>query len=138
MKIPARPRESGVRFNITPLIDICFNLIVFFALASLYVRKENSEHVTLPDARQSDSNEQSAPRRLVMTVNSERRIFISGEEIKRDQIERCLLERCENSAADFEVRIRADKTVPFEDIKPMILACARHGVTNLKFAVQSP
>jgi hypothetical protein len=34
------------------------------------------------------------------------------------------------------VRLRADRSVPFADVKPMIVACARHGITNLKVAVE--
>ncbi len=38
--------------------------------------------------------------------------------------------------AGCEVRVRADESVPFREVKPLILACAQHGVTNLKFAVR--
>ena len=53
MKVPARPRDTGVRFNITPLIDICFNLIVFFSLASLAARKETTEPILCRGPRNS-------------------------------------------------------------------------------------
>lgn len=136
MRIPARPRDSGVRFNITPLIDICFNLIVFFGLASLHVKKENAEKVVLPEARQFEAHDSAAPRRLVITMNADRQMFVGGEQIGRDAIERLLTERVGGESGNFEVRVRADRTVPYSDVKPVILACARRGVANLKFAVQ--
>lgn len=137
MRIPKRPRESGVRFNITPLIDICFNLIVFFGLASLYVKKETAEPVVLPGARQFDPRDTAAPRRLVITLGSDRRIYVAGAEVPRKEIERLLAERSADEPNNLEIRLRADESVPYADVKPIILACARHGVSNLKFAVQA-
>jgi biopolymer transport protein ExbD len=136
MRPPLRPRESGVRFNITPLIDIVFNLIVFFALASLYVRKETAQAVTLPAARQFDVNEQDASRRLTITLGPDRRIFVAGEQVAANDVERLLIERAGSEPQTLDVRLRADRSVPFADVKPMIIACAQHGITNLKVAVE--
>ncbi len=137
MKVAVRKRESGVRFNITPLIDICFNLIVFFGLASLYVKKEIAESVALPMARKFDANDRAAPRRLVITIDSSRRIFAGGDEIGVSDVERLISLRCANQPQNFEVRVRADRSVPFADVKPVVLACAQHGITSLKFAVDA-
>jgi biopolymer transport protein ExbD len=136
MRPPVRRRESGVKFNITPLIDIVFNLIVFFALASLYVRKETAQAVTLPTARQFDVNEQDASRRLTITLGPDRRIFVAGEQVAANDVERLLIERAGNEPQTLDVRLRADRSVPFADVKPMIIACAQHGITNLKVAVE--
>jgi biopolymer transport protein ExbD len=136
MRPPARSRDSGVRFNITPLIDIVFNLIVFFALASLYVRKETAQPVALPAARQFDANEQAAPRRLTITLGPDRRIFVAGEQVAPNDVERLLIERAGSEPQTLDVRLRADRSVPFADVKPMIIACATHGITNLKVAVE--
>jgi biopolymer transport protein ExbD len=136
MRPPARPRDSGVKFNITPLIDIVFNLIVFFALASLYVRKETAQTVTLPGARQFDVTEQDASRRLTITLGPDRRVFVAGEQVAPNDVERLLVERAGNEPHTLDVRLRADRTVPFADVKPMIIACAQHGITNLKVAVE--
>jgi biopolymer transport protein ExbD len=136
MRPPVRHRESGVKFNITPLIDIVFNLIVFFALASLYVRKETAQSVALPAARQFDANEQSASRRLTITLGSDRRIFVAGEQVAAADVERLLIERAGSEPQTLDVRLRADRTVPFADVKPMIIACAQHGITNLRVAVE--
>jgi biopolymer transport protein ExbD len=136
MKIPVRERESGVRFNITPLIDICFNLIVFFSLASLAAKKDASAAVVLPQAGQIDGRDIASARRLVVTMDAKRRVFVAGQETSPNDFERLVAERAGDQPAGCEVRVRADESVPYSDVKPLILACARHGVTNLKFAVR--
>jgi biopolymer transport protein ExbD len=136
MRPPVRSRETGVRFNITPLIDIVFNLIVFFALASLYVRKETAQPVKLPSAKEFDVNEHAAPRRLTITLGADRRIFVAGEQVAPTDVARLLVERAGNEPQTLDVRLRADRSVPFADVKPMIIACAQHGITNLNVAVE--
>jgi len=136
MRPPARRRDNGVRFNLTPLIDIVFNLIVFFALASLYVRKETAQPVALPAAHEFDTNENAAPRRLTITLGPDRRIFVAGEQVAASDVERLLIERAGREPQTLDVRLRADRSVPFADVKPVILACAQNGITNLKVAVE--
>src|SRR4051794_20339584 len=105
MRIPVRARESGMRFNITPLIDICFNLIVFFGLSSLYVKKEMSQPITLPDAHQVDATNDCAFRRLIVTLDANRRMLVGGEKVTASEIDHRIRDGQEK-ARRFEVRIR--------------------------------
>jgi biopolymer transport protein ExbD len=138
MRVPRRPSDPGVRFNITPLIDVCFNLIVFFAVASLYVKRETAEPVALPQASKADANDRTLPRRLVLTLRANRHVYVEGQDVTDRDIDQIVSERCGGDPNQFELRLRADKAVPYGDVKPIILACARHGISNLKFAVQGP
>jgi biopolymer transport protein ExbD len=90
----------------------------------------------LPAARQFDANEQAAPRRLTITLGPDRRIFVAGEQVAPNDVERLLVERAGSEPQTLDVRLRADRSVPFADVKPMIIACAQHGITNLKVAVE--
>jgi biopolymer transport protein ExbD len=135
MKTPLRARESGPRFTITPLVDICFNLIVFFGLASLYAKKESVDPLALPDVRRADAQGSVGSPPLVITINAKRQLSVAGEAIDGNKIEQLIGVRSGDHPADLHVRIRADRSVPYGDVKPLILACARNGVTNLEFAV---
>jgi len=48
MKIPGRVRGAGLKFNLTPMIDVVFNLIIFFLVASHYSRSEAVVDLELP------------------------------------------------------------------------------------------
>ena len=61
MRVPTRPRQPGIRFNITPLIDIVFLLIVFFLAATHLTQNEKLEAVELPEASQNESEPDEAP-----------------------------------------------------------------------------
>ena len=75
MRIPVR-RTSQLRFNITPLIDIVFLLIIFFLVASHFVRSELQEPIELPAAREGESEPNEIARRLVITIDSANRYLI--------------------------------------------------------------
>ena len=73
MKLPhagragSSTRSSSLRLNLTPLIDVIFNLIIFFLAASHFARSEPTETIELPVAKQS-SRTAEPPHRLMITV----------------------------------------------------------------------
>lgn len=135
MKLPSATLQRGLQFNITPLIDVVFLLIIFFLVASHFIRNEQVEQVELPTATQGRDEEEIASRVLV-TVAADRRLLLGGKEAAPDEIERKLqLTAEEHGTAATELRIRADRSVPYAVVEPVLLAAARSGVTKVRFAV---
>ncbi len=133
MKIPTRERKGGLQFNITPMIDVVFLLIIFFLVASHFVRSEHAEAVDLAEATQEeDKNPLALP--LVVTIQADRSLKVRGDGVDHAQIDQLILAGKIEQKDRFEVHVRADKTVPFEVIEPIMLACACAGVV-FKFAV---
>ncbi len=135
MKIPTRKRRRGLRFNITPLIDVVFLLIIFFLVASHFVRSETLEAVELPNATQQEETENEAVKRLVVTITADRKLHVVGKVVDLQTVEQMIFAGRQDEQDNFEVHIRSDKTVPYRDIQPIMLACARAGVTSVKFPV---
>ena len=135
MKIPTSSRKRSLRFNLTPLIDIVFQLIIFFLVASHFVRNENLEAVELPEATQEESEDAESPHRLVVTITEDRRMHVAGRAVDQQAVEQMIIAGREESPQRFEVRIRGDRTIPYQMIEPILLASARAGVTDVKFAV---
>jgi biopolymer transport protein ExbD len=135
MRLPTRPRQRGLNFDITPLIDVVFNLIIFFLAASHLASSESVEPVDLPHAKQTEDERDQNPRRLVITITAAGQLRVAGREVNLQQIEQMILAGQTDHAADFEVRIRSDERVPYRDVEPILLACARFGVRRIGFAV---
>ena len=132
MKLPARSR-SGLMFNLTPLIDIVFNIMIFFLVTAHFVRSSESEPVDLPSATQTDDEDRTT-HRLVLTVRKDRSLLIGGNAVTLDDFERSLVSSS-HDPQDFQVQIRADKDVPYSTIEPVLLKCAEHGIQNVGFKV---
>src|SRR5688500_14243669 len=127
MRIPARSDRGGLKFDITPMIDVVFNLIIFFLVTSHFVRSEQVESVNLATATQKEEkNPLALP--LVITIQADRSLSIRGEIVDLGQIDQLILAGKLEQGERFEVHVRADKTVPFEVIEPVMISCARSGV----------
>ena len=136
MRIPSAPRQIGLQFNITPLIDIVFLLIIFFLVASHFVRSENVEAVELPDATAAKSDDDATPNRLTVTVIADGTMKVNGRVVSINDLSTLLVSLVEKKESqEPEVRIRADKSVPWRVTEPIMLECAKLGVLNVKYAV---
>lgn len=134
MRVPSREHRSSLRFNITPLIDVVFLLIIFFLVASHIARSQAQEPVDLPDAvRVQDDT--PASNQLTVTVLADGTLSVGGTVITFDQLETKLGLLAADESVPAEVRIRGDRTSAFKLIEPILIKCASLGISDVKFAV---
>ena len=135
MRIPTRTQDRGFTFNITPLIDVVFLLIIFFLVASHFIRNENVEQIELPLASQGKDDEDPS-HRLVVTVVPSGDLILGTSTVTPEEFEQQLQTLiAKNGVESTEVRIRADRSVIYSRVEPLLLTAARNGVTRVRFAV---
>jgi biopolymer transport protein ExbD len=136
MRIPTRTQNRGFDFNITPLIDVVFLLIIFFLVASHFIRNEPVERIELPVATQAKDDDESA-NRLIVTVVPSGELKLGATSITVDEFEQRLqILVAKNGAASTELRIRADRSTVYSNVEPLLITAARHGVTKVRFSVE--
>lgn len=135
MKIPTRARASEAGINMTPMIDVVFQLIIFFLVTSHFARQEAHLPLPLPAADSSLASKADDQPRLVINVTAEGTLLFAGRALSAAELEQRLSERIEELGKDVELRIRADRSVPYRFIEPVLLAGARAGIWNVNYAV---
>ena len=136
MKIPSQARSYGVQFNLTPMIDIVFLLIIFFLVASHLSGSENQEAIQLAKAAGGTFNAPESPRRIVVTVTAQGQLLIGGQLVTiADFATQIRPAENEKTDQDLEIRLRADKRVPYELVEPLLIECAKAGISRIKFNV---
>ena len=136
MRIPTRVRQLGLSLNLTPLIDIVFLLVIFFLVASHAARTESTEPVDLPTIGEAEDDRIEVPRRVVVTVTADQSLHVGGRIVTLEQVTGLLNEAgSEAGTGNYEVRIRGDRRVPFRVVEPLMVACARAGITRIGYAV---
>ena len=75
MRFKRRERKIKAEFNMTPLIDMVFNLLIFFLLTSSYVFQPGIK-INLPKAVTSEVLKEEP---LVITVTSEDAIYLNDK-----------------------------------------------------------
>ena len=137
MKIPARNQARGLKFNITPLIDIVFLLIIFFLAASHFARSETEAQIDLPIAQPDRDQKNGIPKRLVITVTQAEQYLIGMQQADLNAIEQRIIQGVAEYGNRFEVRLRGDRSVAFRLIEPLLVTCTRQGITEINFAVEA-
>ena len=139
MRVPSNLSRGSVGFNMTPMIDVVFLLIIFFLVSSHLARQETQLELDLPDAASGEPVREDEVRRVVVNVLPEQqpegRIQIGGKVINADQLTELIDYESRRAEQDLEVRIRSDRRVPYRVIEPIMIACARAGVWRVTFAV---
>lgn len=136
MRRPVSPRKRGFELNLTPLIDVVFNLVIFFLVASHFASSEPAENVKLPTA--SRNQEDLLPRRLTITVLAHGAYTVAAKAVSLNEVEEYIQLEAGDDPQRCAVRIRGDRDAPFQFIEPIMIACARYGVTDFGFKVMNP
>ena len=135
MRLPLRTSRPPIGMNMTPLIDVVFLLIIFFLVSSHLARQETQLELNLPTAASGHEATAEGRPRVSVNVLADGRIMLGSADAQPEEItERLRFER-QRSGDDLEVRIRSDRTVPYGNVEPVLLACADAGIWNVTFAV---
>lgn len=133
MRLPRR-RLIAAQINMTPMIDVTFQLIIFFLLSSRLAQQESTEF-DLPTAASGAAAADGLRPHLAVSITPDGRVRCGSDEVAPgDLVGRLKTER-NHRGADVEVRIRADRIVPYRVVEPVLLACADANIWNVTFAV---
>ncbi len=139
MRVPNHRTGGDVGFNMTPMIDIVFLLIIFFLVSSHLAQQEVQLELDLPSALSGESAEGDSARRLVVNVLEHQRpegqIMVGDNVMGSDRLAELVAHESDRFEGRVEIRIRSNRYVPYRVVEPILLACARAGVWRVSFAV---
>ena len=104
--------EENFSFDLTPLVDVVFLLLIFFMVSTVFVDFKRQMDISLPSSKSSVPSEIKEPVKVELTVDKQ--IFLNGEKVTLEEFESALLKISvsKNNAAV----IRADKNLPYGDV----------------------
>lgn len=137
MRLPTARRRDSLGFNMTPMIDVVFLLIIFFLVSSHLAQQEVQLELNLPTADSGHRPTDESKPRVTINVLPEGRVLLAGHSIAGEELTRRLSNELQTAGSDLEVRIRSDRRVPFQFVEPILIACARAGAWNVTFAVRA-
>jgi biopolymer transport protein ExbD len=133
---------SSCEPNLTPLLDLVLQLVMFFMICANFVMEQVNESIKLPKATAARSLEAAESNILFLNVTKEGHL-IHGVEIDRtpQQIEQTLKREFrlrEQGAADKKkaentlVILRADADAKFDSVFRILKSCKIAGFTRLQ------
>lgn len=109
--LPRRRRRSRSYLDLTAMIDVVFNLLIFFAVASTLVGARSGLPVRLPSAETA----QPVPQRVVLTLLPGQPTQIDGQPAATDQIG-ARLKQVTGADLQTQIVLMADEKVPYSQL----------------------
>lgn len=128
----SRRRDAGT-INVTSLVDIIFNLLIFFMLTTSFSESAGLE-IELPEASSADVQVMSDDLTVALLRNGE--IVVGGETIGLDQLD-ALFKDHKESHARGAVIVQADREVPHGKVVAVVDRAKRAGIKRLGIAAES-
>ncbi len=110
--------------NLTPLLDVIFNIIFFFILATTIREAKSFLEVQLPSSSEAAAREAETAT-LIITVTDTNKIYLNQREVTPKDLEALLKE--EHVGKVREIIIRGDAKAYNQTIVDVLDACARAG-----------
>jgi biopolymer transport protein ExbD len=138
MKSRVQTRRAGALepgINLTPMLDMIFNLLFFFVLATNIRDESTRMDIRLPSAA-SAARETSEEKPLSITVNAEGRVFFKDRPMVKEELElelRHLIQKGRH-----EVAIRGDERVDYGRVIEVMDWCKLAGMKSVILTLGKP
>lgn len=120
--------------NMIPMIDMMFNLIIFFLAGTEFATQERNIALRVPEVVDKGALT-TAPDRRVVNVFRDGRITLDDKEVSLSElIERLAAARKEYS--DLGVLVRGDAEGVFQRVAEVLNACKQAGIQELGITVR--
>ena len=113
--------------DLTPMIDMVFNLLIFFMVVSQFASEERDLKVVLPDGSEAMPLTVK-PREIFVNVDQAGRYFVRSQEVTAEELSNLLLQAAHNNPASQSVIIRADKRAAWDYVATAMRLCNQAGI----------
>ena len=118
----------------TPMIDVVFLLIIFFLVSSHMAKQENNVQLDLPNAISGleDLVERDT---LVVNILPSGTWRVAGVDLEEAGLVTALRRSQMAASEPLRLKIRTDKTVPYQNIEPVLRIASELGIGDIVFSV---
>ena len=135
MNFRKRFNETSPGFQMAPMVDMMFQVLIVFMAATLFAQWENVVGITLPTA---DSGVKPVRHReLIINLDEKGAIFITSVERSPAELER-ILGQVADAFKDQPVIVRADRKTYHEHVINVLDICRKVDIRNVAFATLPP
>ena len=128
-----REEEDNFSFDMTPMIDVVFLLIIFFMVSTVFVDFSRKMDINLPTSKSSAIDERT--KTLEVEMSKDKKIFLAGKPLTLLGLETTLA-KMEFKDKKPSAIIRADKSLPYGDVIQVMGLLQKKGIPDISVAVK--
>ena len=120
--------------NMTPIIDVVFQLLIFFLVATRFDQEERELDTILPQAAAA-SPLTAPPRELIVNVSHDGGYIINRREMSEAELRRLLRQVSVDNPTGQSVLIRGDEQAAWKHVARVMSLCNEAKISNYRVAV---
>ena len=127
-------RKALPGINVTPMIDVVFQMIIFFICTSELEKQSIDKYVALEWARDAHAVEKQNPLTVTVNVRKDGSVRISGSKLKLQTFKGVMENTVSRHGNSVPVVIRGDLNVAHQSIREVMDICKSVGIWKISFA----
>jgi biopolymer transport protein ExbD len=131
MAVKLKKGEALMTLSLTPLIDMVFNLLIFFLVATRFAEEERELDVNLPEASEAQPLVVQ-PRELFINIDRRGQYFVTGKVLGIDALFGVLKQAYANNPGRATALIRADRDCRWQPIVAAMNLCRKAGIHDYR------
>lgn len=128
-----RPKKVSLSFDMAPLIDIVFQLLIFFMLSSSFLNP--ALRLDLPKAVKQDKRE---PEQLMISIDKSGSIFLNTRKTSIEALKELLRTEFGNQPSKKAVHLRGDKEMPYKFFVQVMDIARQAGAQQINIVHEEP
>lgn len=138
--------EVNLGFQIAPMIDVVFVILLFFIVSASDIQVENSHVTKLPGTVETQSDT-PMPDEIAISIEDDGQVFLNDDPLDTPEAKMLpelasnlnqLRESSEASKSEVLVTIYANELARYERVVDVLDAMSRAKITNVSFQAGSP
>jgi len=129
-----RATPPDAELDMTPMIDVVFQLIIFFVVTVDLQSKALETKIRMAMSPHGPVEEAKDPRTVVVDVDSKGQISIARTRLNEKQLLMILTKARNTSGQSTPIVIRGDLKAPHSEIKRVMDVCGAAGLWKIRFA----
>lgn len=136
MNFRSRAQPEAPGFQIAPMIDVVFLLLIFFLVTWNFARQETELDVKVPTAREGKENRRAIGE-VILNVRADGSIVMNRRTYTPDELQSALA-RIAQMYPDQAVVLRGDENTDYKFIVDVLDICRSANIWNVAFATSKP
>jgi biopolymer transport protein ExbD len=130
----AKLNRDDAALDMTPMIDMVFQLMIFFLVTIKMYQDQINESINLAKAPHGPAIEERDPRTITIEVDKAGRISLGGTYMRPELLKAILQGAVYKTGFGIPILIRGHLTAPHKDIRRVMDICSGVGLWRIQFA----